>query len=40
LDVEKMGLDQRNEEIWKLRKEGATFREIASRFDMSRSRAR
>ncbi len=31
---------QRNEEIWRLRKEGATFSKIAKRFDLSVERAR
>ncbi|HSB05724.1 MAG TPA: hypothetical protein VLK23_11070 [Thermodesulfobacteriota bacterium] len=35
-----MNLEQRNEEIWRLRRGGATFSEIAKRFDISKERAR
>lgn len=33
-----MNIDQRDEEIWRLRKEGATYSQIASRFDISPTR--
>jgi len=33
-----MNMDQRDEEIWRLRKEGATFSQIAKRFDISSGR--
>ena len=35
-----MDMEQRNEEIWRLRKEGARFSQIASRFNISLERAR
>ena len=34
-----MNMDQRDEQIWRLRKEGATFSQIADRFDISSGRA-
>jgi hypothetical protein len=34
-----MDMEQRNEEIWRLRKEGATFSQIATRFGISDGRA-
>ena len=34
-----MDIDQRDEEIWRLRREGAPFSQIATRFDISPSRA-
>ena len=34
-----MNIDQRDEEIWRLRREGIPFSEIAARFDISPSRA-
>ncbi len=34
-----MDMDRRDEEIWRLRKEGATFSQIALRFHISRGRA-
>ena len=33
--MEIMDIDQRDEEIWRMRKEGATFSQIAERFDLS-----
>src|SRR4030042_6539815 len=35
-----MNIDQRNEEIWSLRKEGATYSHIAKQFDLSLERVR
>jgi len=35
-----MNIDQRDEEIWRLRRQGVAFGEIAARFDISRERAR
>ena len=35
-----MNIDQRDEEIWRLRTEGATFSQIAKRFDISSNRVR
>lgn len=34
-----MNMDQRDQQIWRLRKEGATFSQIADRFDISPGRA-
>ena len=34
-----MNMDQRDERIWRMRKEGATFSQIAERFDISPGRA-
>jgi hypothetical protein len=40
IDGNNMNMEQRNEEIWRLRKEGARFSQIAARFNISLERAR